>query len=66
MKVTEICSYYVDETRKSLAYYHTKIEGRNVIFRREMKPEVEPRGSYFLIRLMMPFIFMISAIMRIY
>lgn len=51
MKVTEICSYYVDDTRKSLAYYHTKIEGRNVIFRREMKPEVEPRGSYFLIRL---------------
>lgn len=51
MKVTEICSYYVEDTRKSLAYYRTKIEERNIILRREMKPVVKPRGAYFLIRL---------------
>lgn len=47
MKVTEICGY-LDDSRgfpeDYIAYYYTKIENRNVIFRRVIDLWRETRG----------------------
>jgi len=47
MKVTEICGYLTNHTGlfgRYFAYYHTKIEGRNVILLRLLEPNREVRG----------------------
>lgn len=53
MKVTEICGY-VDSSDlypKYIADYYTKIEGRNVIVRRTIGPDISIRGPYVWERL---------------
>lgn len=47
MKVKEICSYLTNNRGlfgRYLAYYHTKIEGRNVILQRVLEPNREVSG----------------------